>query len=105
MNEKQRINELYDQALALHSNQKTLTKLPNPYDLYCRIIIDHQERCKAILAILTTLLLKKLVNPDQDIRLHQSGMSGGFRGRGLDSRIVAPFLKEKSFPHMQSGSG
>lgn len=105
MNEKQRINELYDQALALHSKEETLPELPQPYDLYCRIIIDHQERSKAILAILTTLLLKKLVNPDQNIRLHQSGMSGGFSDRGLDSRVVTPFLREKCFPHMQSGSG
>ena len=105
MNEKQRISELYNRALALHSNQKTLPKLPNPYDLYCRIIIDHRERSKAILAVLTTLLLKKLMAPSQDIRLHQSGMSGGFSGRGLDSRVVTPFLKEKIFPHMQSGSG
>lgn len=105
MNEKQRISELYNRVLALHSNQKALPKLPNPYDLYCRIIIDHQERSKAILAVLTTLLLKKLMDSSQDIRLHQSGMSGGFSGRGLDSRVVTPFLKEESFPHMQSGSG
>ena len=105
MNEKQRINELYNQALASYSKEDTLPKLPQPYDLYCKIIIDHQERSKAVLAVLATLLLKKLMNPDQDIRLHQSGMSEGFSGRGLDSRVVTPFLKEKCFPHMQSGSG
>jgi len=105
MSEKQRINELYNRALALYPNQNLLPKLPKPYDLYCRIIIDHQERSKAILAVLATLLLKKLMNPTQDIRLHQSGMSGGFSGRGLDSRVVTPFLKEKCFPYMQSGSG
>lgn len=105
MNEKQRINELYNRALALYSKEDTLPKLPQPYDLYCKIIIDHQERSKAVLAVLTTLLLKKLINPAQDIRLHQSGMSGGFSGRGLDSRVVTPFLREKCFPHMQSGSG
>ena len=70
MNEKQRINELYNQALALYSKEDTLSKLPQPYDLYCKIIIDHQERSKAVLAVLTTLLLKKLINPAQDIRLH-----------------------------------
>lgn len=105
MNEKQRINELYNRALALHSNQKTLTKLPQPYDIYCKIITDHQERSRAVLAVLTTLLLKKLVNLDQDIRLHQSVISGGFSGRGLDSRVVTPFLREKCFPYMQSDSG
>ena len=105
INEKQRINELYNRALALYSKEVTLSKLPQPYDLYCKIIIDHQERNKAVLAVLTTLLVKKLINPAQDIRLHQSGMSGGFSGRGLDSRVVTPFLREKCFPHMQSGSG
>lgn len=71
------------------------------------IIADHacSGRQKAALAVISTLLLKKIMSPDQDIRLHQSGMSDGFSGRTLDASFVTPFLSKEGFPFMQSGSG
>ncbi len=62
-------------------------------------------RQKAVLAVITTLLLKKLLDPDQDIRQHRKDLPGGFSGRGLDTTTVTPFFREENFPYMQSGSG
>lgn len=60
---------------------------------------------KAVLAVITTLLLKKVLSPDQDIRQHRADLPDGFSGRGLDTRSVTPFLRDENFPYMQSGSG
>ena len=63
------------------------------------------ERNKAILAVLITLCVKKVISPEQDIRQHQAGLRGGFSGRTMDAKTVTPFLKENNFPAMTSGSG
>jgi len=60
---------------------------------------------KAVLAVLLTLACKKQESPGQDIRIHQKRMSGGFSGRGLDSKTVTPFLAREKFPSMKGGSG
>ena len=60
---------------------------------------------RSALAVLITLLLKKTIDPKQDIRLHQAKFRNGFSGRTLDKNEVTPFLAEENFPHMKSGSG
>lgn len=57
------------------------------------------------MSVLITLLFKKIISPEQDIRLHQKGMENGFSARVLDTKIITPFLKENSFPYMISGAG
>lgn len=72
---------------------------------WCETILERQQTSRGVLAVLTTLLVKKACAPDQDVRLHQSGMLGGFSGRGLDERVVTPFLRRENFPYMKGGSG
>ncbi len=60
---------------------------------------------KSVLAVTLTSLLKKSVDSKQDIRIHQSGMIGGYSGRGLDKKVTTPFLRSEYFPFMESGSG
>lgn len=69
------------------------------------LIVENCERNKAVVAVLLTLMLKKTLSPEQDIRNHQQGLPGGFSGRSLDEKTVTPFLKAHNFPAMQSGSG
>lgn len=57
------------------------------------------------LTVLLTSLVKKSVDPEQDIRMHRAELPGGYSGRGLDSKIVTPFLAKNGFPYMKSGSG
>ncbi|MCL1920889.1 MAG: hypothetical protein FWG50_07395 [Kiritimatiellaeota bacterium] len=63
-------------------------------------IIDNSERCKGVLTVLVTLLLYKIVHPDQDVRCHQCNLPNGFSGRVIDTRYVTPFMKRNQFPCM-----
>lgn len=47
-----------------------------------------------------TLLIHKIIEPTQDIRYHQSNMSGGFSGRIIDTQYITPTLKELGLPAM-----
>lgn len=99
------LNAAYQRALVLYQGGDLPPALPEPYGAHLGVIVAHQEQNKAALAVLTTLMVKKLHTPEQDIRLHQAQLEGGFSGRGLDSRTVTPFLRGQQFPYMQSGSG
>ena len=63
-----------------------------------------RSESRGVLAVTCTLLLKKVRDPSQDIRLHMAKIPGGFSGRSLDTDEVTPFLKREGFPSMmQSG--
>ena len=81
--------------------------LPSAMREHLETILDAAQsgKNKAALAVVATLLTRKAAIPEQDIRMHQAGMSGGFSGRGLDERLVTPFMKANNFPAMTSGSG
>ena len=98
-------NAVYQQALDLYQNGKSPPDLPAPYRDYLRVITARQDKNLGVQAVLTTLLVKKLHTPTQDIRLHQANMEGGFSARGLDKRVVTPFLRQQQFPYMKSGAG
>ena len=55
---------------------------------------------KGVYTVLTTLLLYKINNPQQDVRLHQSNMKGGFSGRTFDTKYVTPELARLGLPSM-----
>jgi DNA (cytosine-5)-methyltransferase 1 len=59
------------------------------------------EKHKGVLTALITSLLKKVVAPAQDVRLHQEAMTGGYSRRSFDSKFVTPFLREQGFPNMR----
>lgn len=64
------------------------------------IILEYCEQRKAVLTVLITSLCHKIIDPKQDIRLHQSNLKNGYSGRTLDTRVITPFMKEKRFPAM-----
>lgn len=93
------LDELLQQAIA--SSDKSLVLSDNDCENLSVII---ESACtfknKSVLAVICTLLYKKIMSPEQDIRLHQAKMKGGFAGRTLDKQNVTPFLKKENFPHM-----
>ena len=97
--ERGALDGLYADAIARRREDVAIA-LPESAAASLDVIIERQEGNKGVLAVLMTLLLKKIVTPEQDIRLHQDGMDGGFSGRGLDTRVVTPFLKDHNFPSM-----
>lgn len=89
-------NALEDNTLLLsEEQQESITK-----------IVRHAETLKAVLAALMTSLVKKIHQPEQDIRLHKVEMVGGYSGRGFDTQYITPFIR-RHFPRlaMKSGSG
>jgi len=57
-------------------------------------IVNNAETQKSVLAVLITCLLKKIESPSQDVRLHREEFKDGYSGRGLDTNVVTPWLKE-----------
>lgn len=67
---------------------------------YLELIGKYCKKRKAVYTVLTTLLYYKYLHPNQDIRYHQSQLSGGFSGRTFDTKEVTPILSKYNFPSM-----
>lgn len=79
---------------------KKETHLPDDLEAAISKVIYFSERQKGVLTVIITGLFYKLLNPAQDIRLHQSNMEGGYSGRTFDTKYVTPFMKANQFPSM-----
>lgn len=55
---------------------------------------------KGVYTVLVTLLYYKVLHPNQDVRLHQQKIKGGFSGRSFDTKYVTPELKRLGLPSM-----
>lgn len=99
------LTEIYDEALSAYYGTRVFPAPSGEFNDFCKVIVEHQQSSKGVLSVLITLLFKKIIDPEQDIRMHQVQLPGGFSGRGLDTDVVTPFLKEQDFPFMASGSG
>jgi DNA (cytosine-5)-methyltransferase 1 len=64
------------------------------------IILKHSESSKAVLTVLFTSIIYKILNPWQDIRNHQISIDNGYSGRTFDHNHITPFMKSKKFPAM-----
>jgi DNA (cytosine-5)-methyltransferase 1 len=94
MNHKQKLLEIYKQS----SNIKNT--LSNQLFIYIQTIAQNCTNQKGVYTVLITLLIHKIIEPTQDIRYHQSNMSGGFSGRTIDTQYITPTLKELGLPAM-----
>ena len=63
-------------------------------------VIDFGEKQKGVLAVVTTGLIYKYYHPEQDVRMHQSALEGGYSGRTFDTKHITPFLRRNDFPSM-----
>ena len=52
-----------------------------------------RARTKAAVTVTITSLVKKCVDPAQDVRRHRVEIPGGYSGHEIDSKIVTPFLR------------
>lgn len=104
MSEHEILNRVYEAALE-HNNSQDAVGVEHELIGHLQEIVDRTDKQKSVLAVTTTLLLKKIMDPGQDIRQHQANLPGGFSGRTLDTRVVTPFLRRNGFPYMGAGSG
>lgn len=95
------INQTYTQALELLGSRETIaSELPQEEKDLLQVVLDYSEQARGVLTVVITSLVYKTLNPQQDIRLHQKGIRGGYSGRSFDTKFITPFLKQQKFPAM-----
>lgn len=67
---------------------------------FLEVIAKNAENRKGVFTVTVTSLFVKSQNPNQDTRLHQANMPGGYSGRSVDTKVVTPTLKKYDFPSM-----
>lgn len=58
------------------------------------ILIDNIDKNKSIIQAIVTSCIKKINNPEQDIRKHRTDFKNGYSARTLDTKITTPFFKK-----------
>lgn len=99
-NHNEILNHVYNRALEATAADDYTTTLPEEVAQQIQLLVTRSENNKGMVAVLTTLLVHKIVAPKQDIRNHQAKIPNGFAGRTIDKECITPFLKSVSFPAM-----
>lgn len=94
------LNGIYNRALAATALDDYTTPIPVEVEEHIKLLVSRSESNKGMVAVLTTLLVHKIIAPTQDIRNHQAQIPNGFAGRDIDKKWITPFLKSVSFPAM-----
>jgi len=82
------LKEAYDIAFSEFNRDEGrafLEGLPDSIKSWMSIIGEEPEKHKAVIAVLATLLTKKVETPTQDIRYHREDLKSGFSGRSYDT--------------------
>lgn len=82
------------------SSSRSTFDLPPMIKRHLSAVANKCYSQKGAYTVLTTLLLYKIDHPEQDVRLHQNNMKGGFSGRSFDTKYVTPELKRLGLPSM-----
>ena len=99
-NEYKKCREKLEDILNSAINESSFSIKDDVLKTNLDIILENSEKKKGVLAVVVTSLIKKIMDPKQDIRKHQDKMNDGYSGRSLDFHVVTPFLKENQFPAM-----
>ncbi len=97
MNHKEKLLEIYHTSL---DQENINAQLSEEFSKYINTIAQNCDKQKGVYTVLLTLLIHKLIEPNQDIRYHQSSMPKGFSGRTIDTQYITPTLKELGLPAM-----
>lgn len=92
------LEEIYSEAARTSLEEINITE--EELDIL-QEIVNTSEKRKGVYSVLVTSLVHKILNPNQDVRLHQTNMPNGYSGRSIDTRYVTPFLKSVAFPAMK----
>ncbi len=86
------LEELHTQAVAIIESNKE-NNFSDIIKSNVDILINKIDKNKSLLSALVTSLLKKIIEPKQDVRLHRMDFNGGYSARTLDTSVTAPFFK------------
>jgi DNA (cytosine-5)-methyltransferase 1 len=90
------LEKFYGQVPKSISKQKS-PKYNNVLTDSVDTLIKEIDKNKSLVSALITSCVKKISNPDQDIRYHRTDFENGYSARVLDTKVTAPFFK-KYFP-------
>ncbi len=97
------LESIYQEAIAMKDiSEAGLTKKQLDW---VNAIVEKEETQKGVFTVTFTSLTYKCLHPEQDVRLHQANMEGGYSGRTFDTKYVTPFLKSKRFYGAMKESG
>lgn len=65
-------------------------------------IIENKSANKYLFSILLACCIKKLIDPQQDIRIAQENMANGYSNRSFDEGSITPFLKRNGYTHCEA---
>jgi DNA (cytosine-5)-methyltransferase 1 len=82
------------------SDDKIKSELNKNIICHLSEILNRSESAKAVITVILTSAVYKILNPEQDIRNHQSSVQNGYSGRTFDTKYITPFLKSVKFPAM-----
>lgn len=95
------LDELYDNAMiAVGTHNSIVSELAESEKELLNIVLKNSEKAKGVLTVLITSLVYKYFHSEQDIRMHQVGIVGGYSGRSFDAKNITPFMKKYNFPAM-----
>lgn len=87
MNGKEILEKAFQDAVNLIESEQI--KEVNEIDF----LIEKIDSNKSIVSALVTSLVKKILEPAQDVRLHRADFENGYSARSLDTKITTPFFK------------
>jgi DNA (cytosine-5)-methyltransferase 1 len=96
MNHKEKLLEIYKRSFSVTD----ITDVDSETKQFIKLIGEKINTQKGVFTVLVTLITHKIINPNQDVRIHQSGLEGGFSGRTVDYTYITPTLKELGLPSM-----
>jgi DNA (cytosine-5)-methyltransferase 1 len=86
------LEKSYQQAVEKIENQ-SLVEIDEEIKVSVDIFIQKIETDKSLIQVIITTLLKKIIKPEQDIRLHMAKFPNGYSARVLDTKVTTPFFK------------
>lgn len=96
MNPTEILEECYAKTLEIAINE-TSDEISDDIKSGVDIFIERIDTDKSLVQVIVTSLLKKILSPEQDIRLHMAKFENGYSARVLDTKVTSPFFK-RYFP-------
>jgi DNA (cytosine-5)-methyltransferase 1 len=96
MNGKEILEQAFQDAVKLIESDSIKTISPE-IQKDVDYLIAKIDSNKSIVSAMVTSLVKKILEPAQDVRLHRTDFEGGYSARSLDTKVTTLFFKDK-FP-------
>lgn len=95
------LDKIYNESMQMVGSDDTIkSDLNQSITNHLGEILSRSESAKAVITVILTSAVYKILNPLQDIRNHQTSIPNGYSGRTFDSKYITPFLKKVKFPAM-----